>query len=299
MAITGNIIDNNALASLTRQAGPKITSAIRQASTTTGVNFSYLISKAAAESSFNPDIKASTSSATGLFQFIESTWMDMVKKHGHKYGLGALADKIDDKGRVPDDGTRKTILEIRKDPEKAALMAAEYAAQNKRYLEQYAGLKKDIGPTELYFAHFMGAGGASAFLKAHEQTPLANAADLFPREARANRNVFYDPETGKARTLAGVYKFFNAKFDQTTEPPPQSPVRTAGANPGYDSRKAAYRLMQNHITMKDKVVFDFIMAPLTNGFTSAGSGKNNLFPGFGQQFFLGPEYLSLLSQATS
>lgn len=211
MTVYGNSMQNNGLANMVANAPQRIVSAIQNASAKTGVDFAYLLENAAAESSFNPLAKAKTSSATGLFQFIESTWMSMVKNHGHKYGLGDLADKIDAQGRVADRSTRKDILELRKDPQMSSYMAAEFAAQNKARLETTLG--GDVGKTELYFAHFMGAGGASAFLKELEENPLSRGVDLFPREARANRGVFFDQQTGQPRTLQQIYDFFDKKFE--------------------------------------------------------------------------------------
>lgn len=228
MSVQGNMFQNNTLASLVSQAPQRIVQAIQNASAKTGVDFAYLLEKAAAESSFNPQAKAKTSSATGLFQFIESTWMSMVKNHGHKYGLGELADKIDTKGRVADRATRKDILELRKNPEVASYMAAEFAAQNKARLEKTVG--GDIGKTELYFAHFMGAGGASAFLRELEHNPLSRGADIFPREARANRGVFFDPQTGAPRTLQQIYDFFDKKFDDLPVESGPAPLMATVAN---------------------------------------------------------------------
>ena len=180
------------------QAGSGVLNAIQSASASTGVDFSYLVQQAKAESSFNPEAKAKTSSASGLYQFIKSTWLDMVNRHGEKYGIDT-------------DGMSKSeILDLRFDPEIASNMAAEFAAENKSYLERTWG--GDVGSTELYFAHFMGAGGAGAFLKAKDENPLRIGADLFPKAANANRNVFYDNDTGKPRTLAEIYNFFDKKF---------------------------------------------------------------------------------------
>lgn len=194
-------LENNALAALSARAPTGIVNAIKTASAKTGVSFSYLMEKAAAESNFNPTIKAKTSSATGLFQFIESTWMDMVDKHGTKYGI----DKTQSKSE---------LLNLRKDPEIASLMAAEFAEGNKAHLKQTIG--GDIGNTELYFAHFMGAGGASAFLSQLKENPLNIAADIFPKEARANKGVFYNSKTGAPKTLQQVYDFFDNKFSDDT-----------------------------------------------------------------------------------
>lgn len=224
MSANQNYIYNNSLSSMIDHAGPKIVKAIRTASASTGVNFSYLMEKASVESSFQPTAKARTSSATGLFQFIDKTWMSMVKKYGDKYGLGTLANKIDDNGRCADRATRNKILSLRNDPEKAACLAAEYAAENKNYLEQHTSA--NVGSTELYMAHFMGASGATDFLNALEVNPDANAARLFPKAAASNRNVFFDSATGKPRTLQGVYDFFAQKFTGSAD----EPVMTAAAD---------------------------------------------------------------------
>ncbi len=210
MPVSEKAIDNNVLAKIAQKAAPTVVSAIKKASARTGVDFAYLMEKAAAESSLNPAAKARSSSATGLFQFIESTWLRMVKAHGGKYGMEKLADGIDTSGRVRDPALRKEILALRRDPEKAAALAAEYALENKKHLQRHVG--GDIGATELYLAHFMGAGGASGFLNAMKENPLAAAADLFPKAARANRNIFYDSATGQPRTLAGIYDMFDRKF---------------------------------------------------------------------------------------
>ncbi|MBX2833337.1 MAG: transglycosylase SLT domain-containing protein [Micavibrio sp.] len=193
---------NNALAAMTAKAPTGVVSAIKQASARTGVNFAYMVQQAAAESSFNPTAKAKTSSASGLYQFIESTWLDMVKRHGDKYG-------VDTSGM-----SRKDILHLRNDASLSAGMAAEFANENKTSLNNnWAKGEKDIGATELYLAHFLGAGGASSFLNARDRNPLTPAADIMPRAANANRNVFYEKGTGRAKSLQEVYAFFDKKFE--------------------------------------------------------------------------------------
>jgi hypothetical protein len=201
-----NIQDLGALQS---RAGAKIASSIQNAAAKTGVNFSYLLQQAKVESNFKTDAKAKTSSATGLYQFIESTWLSMVNEYGDKYGLGAYADKISDGGRVASSSDRQAILALRKDPKIASFMAAEYAKENQQHLQKTVG--GDIGSTELYLAHFMGPAGAARFLDAYRDSPNRNAAAAFPTEARANRGVFFDKD-GSARSLKEVYAFFDKKF---------------------------------------------------------------------------------------
>ncbi len=173
-------------------------SAIKTASQKTGVSFDYLMDQAQAESSFQPEIQSKTSSATGLYQFINSTWMNMLEKHGSKYGINT-------------EKTKDELLELRKNPQIASLMAAEFAKENANHLQNTVG--GQIGETDLYLAHFLGAGGAEKFLKNWRDNPMQSANELFPQAAKANKNVFYNQKTGQARSLDDVYQFFAQKFD--------------------------------------------------------------------------------------
>src|SRR3546814_3357927 len=141
----------------------QVLGAVRSASAETGVDFAYMRANAARESGFDADVRASTSSATGLYQFIDQTWLGMVKTHGAEHGLAQYADKISGAGdgsyTVKDDALRREILGLRTDPRLNALMAGEYAKDNEAHLARTVGGK--IGPTELYPAHFLGAGGRS------------------------------------------------------------------------------------------------------------------------------------------
>jgi len=202
-SLTKTIADN-VLAGFSGQVSRSVTGAIHQASAATGVDFAYLLNQAKAESSFNPQAEAKTSSASGLFQFIEKTWLDMVERHGDKHG-------IQTEGK-----TRQDILDMRFDPEKASAMAAELAGENERFLESHWG--GDIGPTELYLAHFLGAGQAASFLNGRDENGLKPAADLFPAAAQANRAVFYDSQAGRSRSLDEVYEFFDDKFEIEESP---------------------------------------------------------------------------------
>ncbi len=224
MQPNANILKMNNL-SATTQAPRAVSNAIQKASLRTGVDFAYLMDQAKAESSYNPAAKAKTSSASGLFQFIERTWLDMVNRHGDKYGLSAYADQIDDKLRIGDKAARRDILALRNDPQVASYMAAEFAAENKAFLERNVG--GDIGSTELYFAHFLGASGATGFLKELRHNPMTIGADIMPEAARANRNVFYDSKTGQPRTLQHIYYFFDKKF---TDDAPMPGMMTAEKN---------------------------------------------------------------------
>lgn len=203
-------------------APQQVVKAVQKAAEKTGADFSFLMEKAAAESSFNPKAKAKTSSATGLFQFIESTWLSMLKEHGAKYGLGAYTKHIQIKDGKPcltcDGATKKAILDLRKNPEIAALMAGEFSTENKRHLEK--NTRSEIGNTELYLAHFLGAGSAAKFINSRDVNGNVIGAEIFPAAARANKSVFFDPATGKPRTLDQIHDYFSGKFTTGGTNPP-------------------------------------------------------------------------------
>lgn len=194
---------------------PAVIPALRRASAATGVDFNFLLEQARTESSLNPTAQAATSSARGLFQFIDSTWLDVVDRHGSKHGLGAAAAGIsrDSKGRpvVQDPAQRAAILKLRDDPYISGLMAGELARDNAAQLQQELG--RDARPAELYMAHFLGAGGASAFLSGLQENPDIEASYIVPAAARANQAVFY--KGGKALSLDEVYARFESKFAGT------------------------------------------------------------------------------------
>jgi hypothetical protein len=171
--------------------------AIRRAAEATGVDFSLLVETARRESALNPHARAGTSSATGLFQFIDSTWLDMVRRHGHAHGLGSQAAALQ---RGADAATRREILALRGDAELSARMAGELARENAAALQARLGRAPNAG--ELYAAHVMGSGGAARLIEAAAQG-APSAAALFPREAAANRGLFYARD-GVARSAQGL-----------------------------------------------------------------------------------------------
>ncbi len=213
-----------------RHAG--ITQMLQEASVKTGTGFDHLINTAMRESSLNSQAKASTSSASGMFQFIEQTWLGMVKQHGAEHGLGEQAAKIfqDSRGRyiVPDPAVRQEILALRKDTKLSALMAGELTNDNRRILEKK--LDRSVDGGELYAAHVLGASGAARLITAAEQSPSANAANLFPSAARANHGIFY--ENGRARTVAEVTEFLTSKGTA----PSTAPRPVYAANTPSDTR---------------------------------------------------------------
>src|SRR5256885_486548 len=112
--------------------------AIQRASQATGVDFSFLMKTAGRESGMNPKAKAATSSAAGLFQFVEQTWLSTLKQHGSKYGYARYADLItkgaDGRYHVEGAEARKAVMDLRLDPHAASLMAGELTSDHASYL---------------------------------------------------------------------------------------------------------------------------------------------------------------------
>lgn len=155
-----------------------------------GVDPNLMITTAMIESSLNPQAAAKTSSAKGLFQFINRTWDEVMREHGNRLGIP--------------EGTKAT------DPVASALLASEYFRANGKIIN--SKVNRDLTAADYYMGHFLGAGGASKFFKGMETNPGQSAAKLMPSAAKANQHVFYDSSTGKSRSLSEVYDLFTNKF---------------------------------------------------------------------------------------
>jgi hypothetical protein len=186
---------------------------LNSAGTKSGVDFDYLLQTAIRESSLNPTAKASTSSATGLFQFLESTWLQVMKDEGPRLGYQSYADAItetkDGDFVIKDPTLRTEVLKLREDPQIAADMAAAFTKNNGAYL--YGKFGRMPSPGELYIAHFLGPQGAEKMFTAGLADPDQIAAKLFPKQAKANPSIFYDD--GQARTIRQVYRSLVQKHE--------------------------------------------------------------------------------------
>ena len=177
--------------------------AIAQAAQATGVDFDYLLAQARLESGLNPQARAGTSSASGLYQFLGGTWLDTLKKHGADHGLGWAAQAASDPSR------RAEVMALRYDPQASALMAAELASDNRTALSGILGREPDSA--ELYLAHFLGPQGATRMLTALAADPGQSAAAVLPGAAGANRTIFYAPG-GAARSVGEVVGLVRGRF---------------------------------------------------------------------------------------
>lgn len=202
------------VATVTANAASQIAGAISRAARQTGISFQYLLTTARIESSLNPSAQAPTSSAKGLYQFIDQTWLATVKQAGPAHGLGAYANAIqqgpDGRYDVPDPRARDAVMKLRHDPAVSATMAGAFARTNAEQLG--AALGRAPTEAELYIAHFLGSDGASRLITAAAREPRASAAAMFPSAASANRSIFYDG-LGRERSTRDVYARLTGRFE--------------------------------------------------------------------------------------
>jgi hypothetical protein len=216
----------------------RVAGAIKQAANTTGTSFEYLLTTAKMESDFNPTAGASTSSAHGLFQFIDQTWLGTVKEAGAQLGYASYADAITKSSSgnysVSDPAARTAIMKLKDDPAASSAMAGVLSQSNSFKLTGMIGRR----PTnsELYMAHFMGVGGAAKLISNAEDNPQASGAQLFPNAAAANHSIFYD-KTGRARSVSEVYSVLTSRYASAAN---SSATRTAMASVGDTSASAMF-----------------------------------------------------------
>ncbi|MEP6831672.1 MAG: lytic transglycosylase domain-containing protein [Rhizomicrobium sp.] len=226
-----------------------VVAALKSAAAATGSDFHYLLGTAMRESSLKANAQSSTSSAAGLFQFIDQTWLGLVKTHGAKYGLGSLAGAInsspDGRYHAASDADRQTILALKKDPQVSALMAGEYARSTQGAME--ANLGRSVCGGELYAAHFLGADAACKLIRTSQSAPSTSAAQIFPQAAGSNRNVFFHAD-GTAKNVREVYDWAMQQPGSTT-PLAIAPSTDAAVNPVAARRIAAHAVDANIETL--------------------------------------------------
>jgi hypothetical protein len=202
-----------------------VTGAIRQAARMTGADFKYLLATAQVESNLNPNARAPTSSARGLFQFTEQTWLSTVKEQGAAFGYGPYANAISRQPTgeyaVTNPRMSDAVMNLRSDATANALMAGAFTKANAGKLADRLGRSPTEG--ELYVAHFLGPSGASRLIGLADSRPGTPAAAVFPSAARANPTIFYDGR-GNARGTGDVYRMLVGRYDVARSTPRITPA---------------------------------------------------------------------------
>lgn len=139
------------------------------------------------ESSGNPNAKSSSSSASGMYQFIDSTWTGLVDEMGLDY-----------------------TLKDRFDPEKSKKVLDYFTNQNANYLKKKLG--REPNEAELYIAHFSGMGTAG---KLANLSPDSSINEMLSEEQiNANKGVF---EKNNIKNVKQFYDWAAEKFNVPEE----------------------------------------------------------------------------------
>ena len=189
---------------------------IVRAAAVTDVDPVYMMALADKESSFSTDVRARTSSAEGLFQFVTKTWLSVVRTFGAKHGLAdeaAAIELVDGQPTIKDDATRERVLGLRRDPYLSAVMAAEMMKRDRAAIERRIG--RDLNRSEFYLAHFLGAQGAGKLMALVDEKPKQSAPRVFREAAKANRTLFFARQGKRMKdlTVAQVYDKLDQMID--------------------------------------------------------------------------------------
>jgi hypothetical protein len=270
--------------------------AIQRAAEATGADFGFLMRAAARESGYNPGARAASSSAAGLFQFVEQTWLGALKRHGAKHGYAGYANLIHDAGdgrlSVADGAAKKAVMALRLDPGAASMMAGELAEENCTYLKGRVGREPTGG--ELYAAHFLGAKGSAQLIEAMQSRPGASAAHLFPDAATANPAIFY--RDGHACSVAEVYANLTGDPTAVFAPPTtKGAAKAPQAEPTFVHRGVEAKLARIE---QQRQLADMILGidPGEDNAVGFGGAKTSGSRGLTNSLFTS-EMLTLLSQA--
>jgi hypothetical protein len=269
-----------------------VVSALKNAAAATGSDFHYLLGTAMRESSLKPDARSHSSSAAGLFQFIDQTWLGLVKEHGARHGLSGFAGAIsrDANGRYRAPGEMKdAILSLRSDPNISALMAGEYAKSTEGQLR--ASLGRPVCGGELYAAHFLGPDAACKLIRLADSSPGASAAAQFPQAASANKSVFFHTD-GTAKSVREVYDW------ALKQPGSSGTVRQtpAAEEPEPDAMTARTRVVTAQSAEVQMLLASVInWQPRHSLFGSLFGGSSEATPSSAMSF--GPNLLGLFSDA--
>lgn len=150
------------------------------------------------ESSGNPMAKNPASSASGLGQFTDATWLATIKRHRPDIAIGR---------------SDAQLLALKSDRDLGWEMTVAHTRDN------LAALRSDGLPTDegsVYLAHFLGIGGARLALRADPSAPVS--AVMSPAAIRANANVRYGGKFLPDFTVGELRRWAEVKMGRAVDP---------------------------------------------------------------------------------
>ncbi len=214
------LIDSLKLYIQGQNRNPDIIDALHNASQKTNISFELLVMKAMIESDLGRVTQSKTSSARGVFQYIEPTWIVLMKRYGNRIGYSEYADSIkysaEHKKHMVQSQTisRQDVLDLRENPRIAALIKGYQIQDEVKILAQFKNGAR-VNATDHYIAHMLGLTMARKFYEFQQtESPiiLANLKNRYFSEAVSlNRSFFYD-KTGNGLNAAQAYQAFHKRM---------------------------------------------------------------------------------------
>lgn len=201
---------------------PAMIDAIYYASQETGASFELLIIKAMLESDLGEHTIAPNSSARGIFQYIDSTWLALIKQHGEHIGYKPYADALEmdivkNQFNVTEDSSfsRNDILKLRYNSRITALIKSYQILDEQKTLHNYKN-NQTVHITDHYIVHMMGLPLAKMFYKLQQSEsaiiPASLTNRMFEKAIASNKNFFYDDD-GNGLNAMQIY----SKFEQRSK----------------------------------------------------------------------------------
>tara|TARA_R110001592_G_scaffold20926_13_gene84701 strand:+ start:5289 stop:6605 length:1317 start_codon:yes stop_codon:yes gene_type:complete len=200
---------------------PAIIDTLYDVSQKTGVDFELLVITAMIESDLGRITISSSSSARGIYQYIEPTWLILMKRYGYRIGYPSYADAIEintetRRADIHDNDMllRQKILDLRYNQTVAAQVKALQIKDEKNVLRNFKN-GQTISITDHYIVHMLGLSLARTFYELkHSDSDiiLANLkSSMFQEAIRLNRTFFYD-RNGTALNADAAYHQFEKKI---------------------------------------------------------------------------------------
>ncbi len=186
---------------LSQNQNGQLATAIYKASLKTGVDFKLMVLKAKMESDLGRLTAAQYTSARGAFQYIEPTWLTLIRRYGHEIGYAHYGEAI---ARAKYPGVpyikngnpylKAEILALRHDPEISALIKAYQVREETDVIRSYKRGGR-VTATDHYIAHMLGLPLAKEFYTMKRRGSVIAVAGLnnpaMREAARMNRAFFY------------------------------------------------------------------------------------------------------------
>jgi len=178
-------------------------------------NFATLLAQAAAESNFKSTAENTATGAAGPFQFVQGTWLDLMRKHGLK--LGVKSDLVAQIKRDPTTGhltvsdpkARQALLDLRHDLDLSARTATQYLDENRASLGRQLG--RTATDAEVQMSFLLGANGAARLIKTAASDPGKPVDEVLPKAVAANHSLFVEKD-GQTRSASAAVDFLAQKF---------------------------------------------------------------------------------------